>query len=201
MDTRKLVIKVSALLVVGGLSLLVAIVFMRMVGPAEANEVERACGALQGATKSKTIKTIPTQAPDFTVLDHNNKPLKLSSFRGQVVMVNFWASWCQTCAAEKPTLERLQREMGDDLVVLAVASDAEWDPIAKLFPKGSPLKIVLDKPTDDGTYGPVANAWGIQAVPESFIIDRTGMIRHYFINKRDWDSSIARTCLQAIIDE
>ena len=197
MDIRKVI----AIILVSGASLLLAIVFMRMVEPAQANEVERACGALLGAPKSKTIQAIPGPAPDFTVLDHNNQPVKLSDFRGKVVMVNFWASWCQTCAAEKPTLEHLQEELGDDLVVLAVASDQSWEPIAEMFPKGSPLKIVLDKPRDEGTYGPVATAWGIQAVPESFIVDRTGTIRHYFINKRDWDSSIARTCMQAIIDE
>lgn len=194
--------KLIAISLVAAASVGLSIAFMAMLGEAEANEIERACNALRSAPKSKTIQTIPTQAPDFTVVNHKGEPVKLSDYRGKVVLVNFWASWCETCEAEKPTLERLQRSMdSDDLVVLALASDQEWGPIVEKLPDGSPLSIVLDKPEEEGGYGPVAQAYGIRAVPESFVVDRSGTLRHYFINKRDWDSSIAQTCLQAIADE
>jgi peroxiredoxin len=198
LDLRKII----AIVLVGAASLVLAIQFMRTIEPAAAREVEAACTGLRGSPSSKTIKSIPTQAPDFTVIDHEGNTKKLSDYRGKVVMVNFWASWCETCEAEKPSLQRLQTELGDDdFVVLALASDVSWAPIAKKFPNGSPLTILLDKPKEEGSYGPVATAWGIQAVPESFVVDRNGVIRHYFINKRDWDSTIAQTCIQAIIDE
>jgi hypothetical protein len=95
----------------------------------------------------------------------------------------------------------LQRELGDDLVVLALASDISWEAIRKKFPDGTPLKVLLDRPKEEGSIGPVATAYGIKAVPESFIVDKRGMLRHYFVNKRDWSSGIATTCLRALTNE
>ena len=199
MTTRKII---AATLVLGASALLLY-TFVSVVRPAAARERRAACAGLQSAPKSKTFEHIPRKAPDFVAMDHTGKPVHLKDYQGKkVVMVNFWASWCQTCAAEKPSLDRLQQELGyDDFVVLALASDVGWAPIAKKFPNGSPLEILLDKPKDEGGYGPVATSWGIEAVPESFIVDRDGTIRYYFINKRDWDSDIARTCIQSFIDE
>jgi thiol-disulfide isomerase/thioredoxin len=62
------------------------------------------------------------------------------------------------------------------------------------------FQVLLDPPDDDGNLGAIAKAYGITAVPESFVVDRKGLIRHYFINKRSWDGDVASTCLQAIVD-
>jgi thiol-disulfide isomerase/thioredoxin len=62
------------------------------------------------------------------------------------------------------------------------------------------FQVLLDPPDDDGNLGAIAKGYGITAVPESFVVDRSGLIRHYFINKRNWDGDVAATCLQDLVD-
>ncbi len=69
------------------------------------------------------------------------------------------------------------------------------------LPNGIPFKVWLDRPQGDDTIGQIAASWGIKAVPESALIDRKGNIRAYFVNKRDWEAPVARTCLRSVIDE
>lgn len=193
-DVRKLL----AFILVPAICLLLGIQFMRSVRPAVAREAAAACAGLRSLPRSGTITRIPSLAPDFSLKDHTGKDVKLSDLRGKVVMVNFWASWCSTCKAEKPSLEQLQEDLGDEVVVLALASDIAWDPIAKTLPNGSPLRVLLDPPEEEGQKGATALAWGVEAFPETFIIDRQGTIRYYIKNKRTWDSGLAATCLRGL---
>jgi len=193
--------KVIASVIAVGISMLVAVQFLWLVEPAAAREVDAACRGLDPAPRSKTIRRMGGPAPSLVGVDHEGKKVSLSDLRGKVVLVNFWASWCSTCKAEKPSLERLQSEMPDDFVVLAMASDTGWDPIVKRYPKGLGVDVVLDKVEEESELGPMAKAWGVGAFPESFSVDRKGNLRHYFINKRDWDSDVAVTCLRGLVDE
>ena len=173
--------------------------------------------------------TAPVPAPDFTAQDVTGKMVKLSDFRGKVVLLNFWASWCGVCKEEKPKLNAMAAEMAnrDDFVVLALASDHSWanalsavlealapDAVPKgkptmesvsaafrqALPDGTPFKVLLDPPDGDGTIGKIAASWGITAVPESALIDRQGVIRAYFVNRRDWTLPVTQTCLRSVID-
>ena len=174
---------------------------------------------------------LPVAAPDFTAQDITGKQVKLSDLRGKVVLLNFWASWCGVCKTEKPQLDGMAEDLAsDDFVVIALASDRSWKdvllaivealaPAAKLpgaeasmadvlatyktaLPNGLPFQVFLDPPaSDDSNIGAIAASWGIKAVPESALIDRKGNVRAYFVNKRDWKSPVAQTCLRAVIDE
>ena len=62
------------------------------------------------------------------------------------------------------------------------------------------FNVLLDPPQGDDTIGTIARRWGIEKVPESALIDRQGNIRAYFVNKRDWQSPVAETCLRSVID-
>jgi peroxiredoxin len=198
MNTARLYILMFVAVALSGL---LVVQFMRLLGPAQAREMEAACRGLRPTAQSPAFGQLPARASDFTVQDHTGKTVKLSDYRGKVVLVNFWASWCEVCEREKPGLEDMTAEMqGDDLVVLALASDSDWNEIKKKLPKGSSFNVLLDPPADEGNIGAVARSFGIKAVPESFLVDREGIIRHYFINKRDWDSSVARTCVRSLID-
>jgi hypothetical protein len=87
-------------------------------------------------------------------------------------------------------------------VVLGLASDRSWDPIKKKFPHGTPVKVLLDPPADESdNLGAVSRSYGITAVPESFLVDRDGIIRYYFINKRDWSSGVAQTCIRSVLED
>lgn len=188
--------------------------YVRLLQPAQAREIKAACNGLRPAPQNpafrcptqknpKQLCAFPTAAKEFSAQDHKGQAVALSQYRGKVVVVNFWASWCGVCASEKPGLEQLQRDFSsDDLAVLALASDHDWGKVRAALPRGTPLRILLDPPPDeDSNLGAIAKAWGLTAVPESFIVDRKGVIRHYMINKRDWDSDVAKTCVRSILDE
>ena len=192
----------AALTVTGLVAVAVIALFVWMVPPAAAREVQAACAGLRPTVVNPALGQLPVAAPDFTVVGHDGKQAKLSDYRGRVVLLNFWASWCGVCKSEKPSLEAMTREMqSKDFAVVTLASDKEWKPVRDTLPGGSPFQVFLDPPAGDDNLGKIATAWGIKAVPESFVIDRSGRVRHYFVNKRDWDSGVAETCLQSIIDE
>ena len=195
MSVRKTVLLVAA----ASITALLAIEYLRLLKPAQAREVEAACRGLKPTQNNRALGVLPTRAPDFEAQDHTGKMVKLSDYRGKVVLLRFWGSWCETCKAEQPSLEEVAAS-GGDLAVLAVASDTEWEPIRKKFSGGSNATVLLDPP-DEGAIGPVAEAYGVGAVPESFIIDREGIVRYYLVNRRDWRGAVARTCLRSILDE
>jgi thiol-disulfide isomerase/thioredoxin len=233
----------AQVMLVGGAVALVGLVmaafFLWMVPSAAAREAKAACTGLR-ATGPALCKgpdgqaapcDLPMQAPDFTAIDNQGNKVALSQFKGKVVLLNFWASWCGVCKTEKPQLYKMAEDMAsDDFVVIALASDRNWsdvllaivDAIAptvklpeeatvplkdalavyeKAMPNGLPFKVYLDPPSGQGNIGAIAASWGITAVPESALIDRQGRIRAYFVNKRDWDSPVAQTCLRSVIDE
>lgn len=200
-ETRKII----AITIIGAACLFLGIRYAFLVQPAAAREIRAACNGLRPSFTNPELGTVPTGEPvDFTAQDHEGKMVKLSDYRGQVVFVNFWASWCNVCKSEKPGLERmaseLQREY-PDFKVLSLASDTSWDPIRERLPQGSAFQVLLDPPTGDENLGTIAKSFGLKAVPESFVVDREGKIRYYFINKRDWDSTISETCLRSVVEE
>lgn len=207
--------KVVALLVLLGAAGLIVALFLWMVKPAAAREVQAACNGLRPATASKAFPKLPVKAPDFTLQDVDGKTVKLSELQGKVVVVNFWASWCDVCKAEKKSLARLTRSMGEEgLVVLSLASDNDPAEIDKALKTalgrkdapieaqwgGAPFRVLVD-PVEEGNLGTVAAAWGIEKVPESFVVDRNGVIRMYLVNKRDWSADVVETCLRSFLDE
>lgn len=224
---------------VGGAVALIGVavlaMFLWMVPSAADREAEAACRGLRNETMLNPALcpggqpcTLPVPAPDFTAKDITGKDVKLSDYRGKVVLINFWASWCGVCKTEKPALHAMAGEMAsDDFVVLALASDHKWEDaltavLASLapqsvpqgtptmenvsaafrqaLPRGTPFKVLLDPPEGDGNIGKITDSWGIKAVPESALIDRQGNIQAYFVNKRDWQTPIAQTCLRSVID-
>ncbi len=201
-ETRKIV----AVTIVGAACLFLAGQYIFMVQPAAEREVRAACNGLRPSATNPAFASLPTPEPvNFSAQNHKGEMVELADMRGQVVFVNFWATWCNVCKSEKPGLERMASELEaeySDFKVVTLASDPDWAPIRERYPEGSQLNILLDPPaSEDDTLGTIAKSFGIKAVPESFVIDRQGRIRHYFINKRDWDSTIAETCLRSVIEE
>jgi thiol-disulfide isomerase/thioredoxin len=213
--------------------------FLWMVPTAAERELEAACRGLIKPQDREALERplfqhhdpkgeMRTPAPDFTAKDMTGKDVKLSDYRGKVVLLNFWASWCGVCKTEKPSLMDMASDMtSDDFVVLTLVSDRDWtDALAalletlapgavpagklskdvvgnayrKALPSGAPFKMLLDPPEGDANLGMITTSWGVRAVPESALIDRKGNIRAYFVNKRDWRSSVAQTCLRSVID-
>lgn len=120
----------------------------------------------------------------FTMKDMNGIDVKLASFKGKVILLNFWATWCGPCRAEIPDLVALQQQYHDDVVVLGVSID---DPLNKLKPYATemhmnyPVLVGKDRQDVQDAFGPL---WGI---PVSVFVDRDGNIwkRHSGIASKD----------------
>lgn len=117
-----------------------------------------------------------TQAPDFTLKDLNNTAVKLSDFRGKVVLVDFWASWCGPCRRSNPKMVRLYEKFKDrGLIIIGVSIDekkASWKAAVK---KDQLPYIQLNDPA--GWQSPTAEKYGVEAIPATFLIDAKGIIR------------------------
>jgi cytochrome c biogenesis protein CcmG, thiol:disulfide interchange protein DsbE len=140
-------------------------------------------GILAGCYSGNHPGRIGSAAPDFTVQDSDHK-ITLSQFRGQVVVLNFWATWCPPCIEETPSLVRMTARMKDKgVVVLAVSIDAD-DAAYHKFLKDYSVNMVTVR--DESRRA--SNLYGTFGWPESYIIDRTGVIRRKFIGAVEWTS-------------
>jgi thiol-disulfide isomerase/thioredoxin len=110
---------------------------------------------------------------DFKLKDMNGVDVKLDSFKGKVILINFWATWCGPCKAEIPSLVELQEKYADDLVVLGFSVD---DPAEKMKPYAEEYKVNYPLLAGNGRED-VQNAFGpLLGIPVSVIIDRQGII-------------------------
>jgi thiol-disulfide isomerase/thioredoxin len=156
---------------------------------------EAACESLQPAPGNPTLGQLPQPAPDFALKDYAGRETKLSSLKGSVVLVNFWATWCGTCVVEMPSMEKLvEHERGKAFRLLAVSVDDGWPEIRKFFAKGSPLEVLLDASRT------VPKRWGTEKFPESFLVDKDGNIRYYVVSNRDWSTPAVSACIDAMLD-
>lgn len=134
-------------------------------------------------------------APDFTLRDRRGKAVKLSSLRGKVVVLNFWTITCGPCVEEMPSLEELHRIVGDDedVVLVTVTVDEEWDDVRRLFPGGTRMTVLFDPERSI-----VKEKFGTELFPETWIIDPEGVIRARFDGPREWSSGVAVDYIQSL---
>src|ERR1051326_1320642 len=109
-------------------------------------------------------------APDFSIKDQNGHPVKLSDYRGKLVFLNFWASWCAPCEKEMPDLEFLQKTFKNrKFQMLTMSVDVNTDDAVKFY---NNHKLTMPWFPDPGRT--VADKYKVQVYPETFIIDRGG---------------------------
>lgn len=133
--------------------------------------------------------SIGVAAPDFTIQD-SDRSVTLSEYRGKIVVLNFWASWCPPCVEEMPSLVQLQKQLqGRDVIVLGISVDEDAGDYHKfLKDHGIDFLTVREggNKTDTGVVSPIANKYGTFKIPETYIVDRNGIIRRKFIGPVDW---------------
>jgi len=112
------------------------------------------------------------EAPDFTKSTMEGKELQLSDYRGEVVLLNFWATWCAPCRREIPALIDLQNKYQNQLTIVGVALDEEGFEVVR--PYAEEMNINYPIVMDDYSYG--EKLGGIYMVPTTYIIDQEGMI-------------------------
>ena len=131
-------------------------------------------------------KGVPAQNFTFPSLD--GKKVNLADYKGKVVLLNIWATWCAPCVAEMPSMEKLYQELKDEgFEILAVSVDESGaeavNPFMKKHKLGFP--VLLD------TKGDIKTLYQATGIPESFIIDGEGIIVEKIIGPRDWAASSA----------
>ncbi len=140
------------------------------------------CGASPGAQILTPVDKI-FPAPDFRLKSEDGKEYRLSDFRGQVVVLNFWATWCPPCRYEMPSLERARLKVeGQGIVILAVnVGEDETTVFAFTGRYRVKFPLLLDR---DGT---VIGRYPVIGLPTTFIIDPRGRVTHRAIGGREWD--------------
>jgi cytochrome c biogenesis protein CcmG/thiol:disulfide interchange protein DsbE len=124
---------------------------------------------------------IGSAAPDFTVQDSQNK-VTLSQLRGQIVVLNFWATWCAPCVEEVPSLVAMQQRMkAKGVTVLAVSVDVD-ESAYRHFVKDHNVNLLTVRDPDQKSNA----LYGTAKFPETYVIDRNGVIRRKFIGAVDW---------------
>lgn len=157
-----------------------------------------AAAALPGAARAAyLVRAWPEgkAAPALVLADMDGKAWNLAALKGQPVLLNFWASWCEPCRAEMPSLELLaRRHARAGLVVLAV-NYKEAAPVIKRFLDASPfsLPILLDRD------GAAAAAWTPRVFPTTVLIDRHGTPRHSVLGDLDWTGPAARELIEPLL--
>ena len=137
------------------------------------------------------------KAPDFSLVDKQGKTWTLSKLKGKVVFVNFWATWCPPCREEMPSMQRLYSLMPKDKFEMLAILENDKPERADAFAKqlGITLPILYDEEK---------KAWpkyGLTGLPETFIVDKQGVIREKFIGPAQWDSPQAVEMLKKYIDQ
>ena len=126
--------------------------------------------------------------PPLALEDLQGRTHELAAYRGKVVLVNFWATWCAPCRAEMPSMERLRQSLaGEPFEVLGVNMAEPLSRIEKFTATG-PVGFTLLRDRDGAT----AKAWRARVLPASFLVDRDGRIRYYVYGELDWSSNAVR---------
>ena len=132
----------------------------------------------------KEVASVGKLVPDFEYADSDGKIWKIADLRGKVVYINFWATWCTTCEAEMPSKEALRIKM----------QGKPFQMLGMLF-KDDPANLISYKqthtvnvPTLISPDNDSAKKFGITGVPETFIIDKEGIVREKLVGPREWDS-------------
>ncbi len=156
-----------------------------------------ASGAEDPAAALALIRPKPAQpAKDFQVPTPDGRQLRLADFKGQVIFLNFWATWCKPCEEEMPAMERLYQQFkAKGLVVLAISADAEGAAVVTPFVKKHKLTfpIGLDPKLN------VSSLYGVWAVPSTYIIDRQGKRILFANGPREWDGKAARVLFESLL--
>jgi peroxiredoxin len=133
------------------------------------------------------------RAPEFALASLDGTPVRLSDLRGRVVMVHFWATWCPPCVEEMPTIEKLYRSLpSKDFAILAISVDEGGAAQVAAFLNKNRLSLPVVLDPDHA----VASSYGTFKFPETYILDRNGIVKFKVIGPRDWNDAATVKTLQ-----
>ncbi len=128
-------------------------------------------GLMQEGAEHQTRVSTGDKAPDFTLKTLEGKEVRLSDYKGKVVLINFWASWCPPCRAEMPLFEDVYKRYRDKgFEILAISTDVNEEAVHKFL---KDIKVSFPILMDDGK---VSEIYGITGLPTSYLLDRDGKV-------------------------
>ncbi len=122
-------------------------------------------------------------APDFTLRDLDGNRHRLSDYRGRVVIVNFWATWCPPCRAEMPSMQRAWERLRKEGVVMLGIDVGEDEDTVFQFTADYPVEFPLLLDQDSSVIG----RWPVRGLPTTFVVDPQGRLAYRAIGGREWD--------------
>ena len=143
----------------------------------------------------KLVATVdPIPLPDARLIDEADRPQDLAAYRGKVILVNFWATWCAPCRREMPSLDRLQAAM-PEIAVVPVATGRNAVPgIERFFAEAGVTGLpILRDPTST-----LARGMGVMGLPVTVILNPEGQEVARLIGDAEWDSASAKAILAAL---
>jgi len=140
------------------------------------------------------IKGMPA-APDFELTDLDGNTHRLADYRGRVVVVNFWATWCPPCRAEMPSMQRAWEQLRKQKVQMLGVDVGEDEDTVFRFLADYPVEFPLLMDTDSG----VVEQWSVRGLPSTYILDGQGRIVYRAIGGREWDDPRLLAKVRALI--
>jgi cytochrome c biogenesis protein CcmG/thiol:disulfide interchange protein DsbE len=137
------------------------------------------------------------ESPAFELKDTDGRLWKLADLRGKVVLLNLWASWCETCKEEMPSIQRLinaNKDNGKLIFISVLYNDDPEKALSYLKANGFAFTVLVDN-------GNIARLYGITGVPETFVIDKKGIIRQKVVGPLQWDSPEVTAALTRMENE
>src|SRR5580704_8555925 len=124
------------------------------------------------------------RAPDFSIRADNGKVITAKDFGGKLLLLNFWATWCQPCISEVPALNQLQRALGPDgVVILGVSEDEDPKAYQSFLARFHVSYLTVRQPGKD-----IRTKYGTVQIPETYLIDRNGKVVEKVVSDADWAS-------------
>ena len=146
-------------------------------------------------TPSASAPAKPTDAPTVSLKDLNGKDVTLEQYKGEVVLVNFWATWCEPCRDELASIGKLQEQLsGKPFVVVLVNYGEARARVADFVKRESIAFPILLDPNQDA-----AKAWRVRVLPSSFLITPDGRVRYSVIGEIDWAQADAVELAQGLL--
>lgn len=146
-----------------------------------------------------TLLPKPTPAPAFTLEDEDGKAISLSDYKGKVVLLNFWGTWCPPCRHEMPSMEQLYKRLHSKGFVVLALNQTESPGDVFIYTSQLSVtptfKILYDKNSD------VAAKYRVDGLPTTFLIDKKGIIRYRAIGGRDFNSPRVEQQISSLISE
>ena len=141
---------------------------------------------------------VGSRAPDFHAVDLlTRRATTLADYKNKVILLNIWATWCQPCRVEMPAIERLHQRLGGrDFQIVSVSIDADGDSVVAAYARdlGLTFQILHNQ------SGDIQQIYQTTGVPESFVIDRDGIIVKKVIGAAEWDGPVNETLIERLTD-